>query len=132
MLGSTTLHGWIESAWYLQTQEPKDGKAIITVDREFRGAGLYGKVDLELEMGAYGDPKYLTRIVEHTSSADDHETQIINSLATSTDALSKSHIAKAVGLSRYQVDKLVESMVAKGTLIRKGERYVLGDLSNCD
>jgi RecA-family ATPase len=56
MLGSTTLHGWIESAWYLQVQDPEEQKAVITLEREFRGAGLYGKIDVDIKMGPFGDP----------------------------------------------------------------------------
>jgi len=131
MLGSTTLHGWIESAWYIQAQEPADGKALVTIDREFRGAGLYPKQDLELDIGEYGDPRYVVGIREHRATAEDFEQQIINALATSTEPLSKSSLSKKLGLSRRQIDKAVEAMVSKGYLILKGERYFLGDLSKC-
>ncbi len=131
MLGSTTLHGWVESALYLETQDPQEGKAIITLEREFRAAGGYGKADIHISQGPYGDPQYLASFMEHKATAEDFEQQIIDALATSTEPLSKSSLSKKLGLSRRQIDKAVEVMVSKGYLILKGERYFLGDLSKC-
>lgn len=69
MLGSTTLHGWIESAWYLQANEPEeashkevdkvsDSPASVIMTREFRTAGHYPKIELKLKMGEFGTPRY--------------------------------------------------------------------------
>jgi hypothetical protein len=69
MLGSTTLHGWIESAWYLQRNEPEeDDEAEISkqsnkpskviLDREFRNGGQFPKLELSLLMGEVGNPVY--------------------------------------------------------------------------
>ena len=69
MLGSTTLHGWIESAWYLQITEPDESQAVqvdktskapasVIMTREFRNAGHYPKIELKLRMGEFGDPTY--------------------------------------------------------------------------
>src|SRR5690606_24439313 len=69
MLGSTTLHGWIESAWYLQVMEPDESQAVqvdqtskapasVIMTREFRNAGYYPKIELSLRMGEFGDPTY--------------------------------------------------------------------------
>jgi hypothetical protein len=69
MLGSTTLHGWIESAWYLQVNQPEDGDdaqvdkvsnrpASIFLDREFRTAGHFPKIELKLVMGELGSSVY--------------------------------------------------------------------------
>lgn len=124
MLGSTTLHGWIESAWYIQANV--DAGNTITLDREFRGAGIYPKVDITLEMGNFGDPKYETRLGEHNASAGDGEQDILDVMAQSSDMMSKTMIAKQTGLSRYRVDQLVERLVQDKQLIRSGERYGLG------
>lgn len=60
MLGSTILHGWTESAWYLAlnpdatTKQEIDGteysNVLVTCEREFRGAGIYPKVDFGISM----------------------------------------------------------------------------------
>lgn len=123
MLGSTTLHGWVESALYVERQEDNEDTAIITLDREFRGAGGYEKVDLHLSQGAFGDPSYSARLVEHKSTEEDFSQQVLNALGNSTDLLSKSALAKLVGISRRHLDKVIEKMMADGSLSRKGERY---------
>jgi len=121
MLGSTTLHGWIESAWYIQAHEPDGPAARVTLDREFRGAGLHPKQDLHIRMGDIGDMAY--SIMEEEVSNEGNN--IVQLLEQSTEALSKSHMAKALGISRYQVDKLVDKLVQDGILTRRGERYQL-------
>ena len=123
MLGSTTLHGWVESALYVEVQEPQGNTAVITLDREFRGAGGYEKVDLHITQGEYGVPEYSARLVEHKTTEADFEEQIIGVLMGSTDLLSKSSIAKAVGISRRQADKVIDAMVSKCLMTRVGERY---------
>jgi hypothetical protein len=45
MLGSTTLHGWVESAWYVQSGDE------IEIEREFRGAQDPPKIKLKLSLG---------------------------------------------------------------------------------
>jgi len=128
MLGSTTLHGWIESAWYIQAQDPENGKAVVTLDREFRGAGLYSKLDISLTMGEAGDPHYETHVAEHKEEDSEKsnaggEQDIMDVLAQSTDMMSKAALAKKTGMSRYTVEKVVDSLLKDGQLYRKGERY---------
>ena len=83
MLGSATLHGWTESAWYIETrnapeedvpedEQPADfdalkptGKAEVVIEREFRGAGMHPKVDLTIEMGGHGDKTYSINVARH-------------------------------------------------------------------
>lgn len=126
MLGSTTLHGWIESAWYIQAN-PELG-SLITLDREFRGAGLYPKVDITLDLGNFGDMKYTTTLDEHGEhkAMEGSEQDIMDVVAQSTDMMSKSMIAKRTGLSRYRVDHLIERLIQDKQLVRRGERYGLG------
>jgi hypothetical protein len=125
MLGSTTLHGWIESAWYLQTQEPRDGKAVVTIDREFRGAGLYDKIDVTMTMGDQGDPTYSTEVGVHNpeGSTANYEQEVMDILATSHDLMSKTEMSRKMGISKYQLEKVVDALFKDGQLFRKGERY---------
>lgn len=131
MLGSTTLHGWIESAWYLQVQDPEDKKQIITMEREFRGAGIYGKIDVEIEMGEIGTPNYSTNVTEHKedrtgeAASQGGQQDVLDILAQSTDLQAKTAIAKKTGMSRYLVDKIVDQLVKDGQVHRRGERYGL-------
>jgi len=126
MLGSTTLHGWIESAWYIQVQDPENKKAVITLDREFRGAGIYSKIDVELAMGEFGDPDYNTTVSEHKEGGTDtegSEKDVLDVLSHSVDLMSRAAISKKTGMSRYAVDKTVDSLLKSGAVHRRGERY---------
>ncbi len=61
MLGSTTLHGWIESAWYIEVDSKAKselGTASLRFDREFRGAGLHPELDINIIMGDIGSTDY--------------------------------------------------------------------------
>jgi hypothetical protein len=73
MLGSTTLHGWIESAWYLSVVDPsKDSQeesdtdqvdkpsasSSLVMEREFRGAGKYPLTAIKVSMGEFGSDDY--------------------------------------------------------------------------
>lgn len=129
MLGSTTLHGWIESAWYIQANAEVGN--LVTLDREFRGAGLYHKLDVSLDIGPSGTTQYQVTVGEHQEEApqgasNELEQAILDVLATATDMMSITSISKGIGSSRDRTKKLVESLVRDGQLIRSGERYGLG------
>lgn len=114
MLGSTTLHGWIESAWYIQAQEAVNGRAHLSLDREFRGAGIYEKqlitigekVDIQL-----GTP------VDHTDE--------ILSVLGHAETLAITDLVRATGLKRDEVQALVDRLVAEGSVKKEGQRYAL-------
>lgn len=125
MLGSTTLHGWVESAIYVEVQDPKDGAAVITLDREFRGAGMYSKVDLHLTQGEYGTSDYSVKIADHQTTEDDLEDQILIIMGSNSDLMSKSALSKALGVSRRTIDGAVDQMIKNGVVTRRGERYGL-------
>jgi len=122
MLGSTTLHGWIESAWYLQTQETP---GVITLEREFRGAGMYPKVDITIDQGTAEKPIYATRQTEHTGEAreEDWETAILDLMAASTDLINKSAVQRGLRISDQKAEGILKRMVAGGKITRDGERY---------
>lgn len=71
MLGSVTLHGWVESAWYMRRNIEKekerevvdansqiDEPSYIILEREFRQMGSYPEVELSIKLGDYGTPDY--------------------------------------------------------------------------
>jgi len=124
MLGSTTLHGWIDSAWYIQARDPVNGKGLVTVDREFRGAGIQEKLDLTLDIGDVGSSKYEVLEAEHGSSEDEGE-DILRILEQSADAMGAEAIRRKLGISRGLTERLLAQLVTSGSLTRSGERYVL-------
>lgn len=126
MLGSTTLHGWIESAWYIQAQDPVDGRALVTMDREFRGSGLHAKVDVALDIGDAGDSKYDVQVLAHGSAGGgDAGDDICSALEQTNDSMNVKEISKAIGLSMHATERLVKQLVEAGRVARNGARYVL-------
>ena len=116
MLGSTTLHGWIESAWYLQTDDEN-----IVLDREFRGAGIYHKASLNIQMGGFGDPRYSVTTGELREDAGGDE--VLEILSQSAELLSLSRIAKLAGKSRDWVEARLAKLMKEDLIQRVGERY---------
>jgi hypothetical protein len=120
MLGSTTLHGWIESAWYIQAGESTDSVAHVSMEREFRGAGLHPKRDLSIEMGDFGDMKYIITETEDEHHSDD----VLLLLEQSTQPLSQSAVSQALGISRRQAKTALDRLVSERLAIKRGERYI--------
>ncbi len=55
LLGSTTLHGWVDSALYLSDRESnKPGWKSILVEREFRSMAPQMPIELDISMGEPG------------------------------------------------------------------------------
>ncbi len=123
MLGSTTLHGWIESAWYLnvlglEASEDKEqevqavaANVKLSLEREFRGAGTYPKIDLILNMGEFGEDRYEVEVkpsrAENLSSgkknrlsAGEAEDLIVAELATSIKPVNIQALCRSIECSR--------------------------------
>jgi hypothetical protein len=122
ILGSNTLHGWIESGWYLsssaeKTEDDMDkdvnkakAKALVTIEREFRGAGLHPKLDVNISMGEFGTADYGIGVDIHRpqekstnkskSSPKDLEKQVINSVKKYRNGMKLDSIVKYTGISK--------------------------------
>lgn len=123
MLGSTTLHGWIESAWYLQVSTAEPG--VVTIDREFRGAGMYDLQDIRLQIGPMGSSEYAVDVVEHQAGGPNFEQDILSVLGSTQGTLNVKEIMTKTALSDSQVRKTLVELVADGRVKRHGERYGL-------
>lgn len=140
MLGSVTLHGWIESAWYLETNGSKevdsgeinDAKASsqIVIEREFRGAGVHPKVSLNLSMGEFGSNHYKVETeVYHKDKPsrkdlgdDEMDELILGVLNVQVDAISLRQVSRDTGLSRDAVRKSVDRLCMKElTALKRGK-----------
>lgn len=129
MLGSTTLHGWVESAWYLDVKKADDleeeifsdelnapgGSILLTLEREFRGAGTYPKVDLIVTMGDFGDTKYSVDVKRHRKeriSIDDKEVKesIESLMELRGGKLSLREASKELGISRKSASRLIKEI----------------------
>ena len=65
MLGSTTLHGWVESAWYVQSGEE------IEIEREFRAAQMPDRIKLAMSLGEMDAAEYSVEAFVPTDEVKD-------------------------------------------------------------
>lgn len=137
MLGSTTLHGWIESAWYLQANEPEGGNEIaidkvsdnpvsVIMTREFRTAGHYPKIELKLKMGEFGNPSYEVQADIYREEGKDNQKpkrltndkialEIIRIMETKSvgTIVSWSDLMENIGVDRKNIIKEAGTMAAQ-------------------
>lgn len=154
MLGSTTLHGWVESAWYIEVQgsqnddegdiekskemgqEHQDAESNeamaeelntpganvnLTLEREFRGAGTYPKMDLTINMGNFGEMKYNVTINKHVprakkktkASRADLKDEIMHILALHRGEIPIRTIAESLGISKRKAKDLYEEIMSQ-------------------
>jgi len=142
MLGSTTLHGWVESAWYLRVQGSNDSKqqedeegvfvdrpsgepVSLVVEREFRGAGTYPKIESTIKMGDPGDPTYNIDFKKHVgrghrSITPDLRSDILNSLEMSSGGVSQRKLAEDTGAGRRAIKEVLDQLKEEG-IIKSGK-----------
>jgi len=104
MLGSTTLHGWTESALYMGRLE-EDKAGHILIEREFRASGNPGKLELSIEMGDLGVPLY-NPCIKKAEASD--RIALLDLLSMHPTGLSVRQLAKELNVSRASVNKLIE------------------------
>ncbi|MFA5543625.1 MAG: AAA family ATPase [Bacilli bacterium] len=110
MLGSTTLHGWNESALYTrfigESQETENASKII-IEREYRAAGIMPKLEVDIQMGKMYDPLYVPKIQE-TFSKQSQVTDLMDLLSQYPKGLSIAQAAEELGISRRALTNLVD------------------------
>jgi hypothetical protein len=123
MLGSATLHGWIESAWYLDRQEAEAGSEVVSLECEFRGAaGRSVEVAITMsDMGAKDGFYYGSEIYE--SPAD--ESGIFINLTNALGGLSVQGLAGKVDMSREKCQRLLTKLEKEGKIMKEGRNYVI-------
>lgn len=142
MLGSTTLHGWVESGLYITVNDPEDhsddedlhqaATASVTIEREFRGAGIYPKVDLTLRMGEFGEPVYNVLVEKHQEGgrgrrrANDDQliADVLNYLQLKPGS-SIRQIAVACGISRKKIGEVLKRLEDEGLITNAEEGVTL-------
>lgn len=131
MLGSTTLHGWIESAWYLQSVPVDEGDtAEVIMEREFRGAGLHHKLDLEIEMGEIGNPHYDVRVDDYhkPSSGGKNPENIreeLTKVLTSRNGVTEGYLESNTGYNAKQIREGVDLLISGELAYRQSGKVFL-------
>ena len=131
MLGSTTLHGWTESAWYIDVKTAEDDpRPLLSIEREFRAAGVFPRYHLQLEVGEWGDPTY--RVIHEPKVDRSQKTTVRrNIVAEILESEGKpmlpyqifKHPMNDTLLSKRQVNAALEEAVKAGLVRRVGDAY---------
>lgn len=131
MLGSTTLHGWVESAWYItSTTSDEDGKGEVIVEREFRGAGIHNKLQIEIAMGDIGNSDYSIEVSEYSPESGKVASpgkvdKDIKELLESKDGITEDFIQKNTGLKVNLVRECIDRLIHLKFCYRdKGKVYL--------
>lgn len=139
MLGSTTLHGWIESAWYLKSMPADGDEAEIVMEREFRGAGLHNKLGIRVKMGDMGDPTYEVEVDDFWADEEPEKStrggvrksspeQIMDEIAgvvSTRRGVTESYIIQSTGYNAKQVRESLDTMISKNTCYRETGKVYL-------
>lgn len=130
MLGSTTLHGWIESAWYLQSVPVDEGDvAEVIMEREFRGAGLHHKLDINIEMAEIGVPEYNVEVQDYSREQPGKNSNNIlpdlEAILTSRNGVTEGYLVNNTGYNAKQVREAVDSLINKDSAYRQSGKVYL-------
>ena len=138
MLGSTTLHGWVESAWYIgvkgrtengdegaseesEVTQTADTPVSITIEREFRAGGTRPKIDTSIRLGELGDPTYQIDVKKHVGRGNPSYTEelpeeILNVLDLRSEVVSQRQISEETGKGRRAIKKALDDLVERGKI----------------
>jgi len=111
MLGSVTLHGWVESAIYSLVKNEEEHEVVI--DREFRSFPKPKNIEIKYNMGNPGDDSYEPEVNDSNTNADDD----ILIMLRGSNGMSEKDIQAATGLGRTALRSKL------GNLERKGIAY---------
>lgn len=119
MLGSTTLHGWVESAWYIQVEEPDGEASVVSVECEFRGAAS-AHLDVAITMSDMGKELfYCSEMYEGGNITDD-----IMAALSLTDGLTLQQLVKKVVMSKDKIQRALGTLINDGLVKKDGMNYV--------
>jgi len=138
MLGSTTLHGWVESAWYVGVKgeeegpetvevEKSAGKPIsIVMDREFRAGGTRPKVEASIRIAEVGEPEYSVTVKKHVGKSHANATEtlkfhIVNILDSYEGPVSLRKLAEDTGSGRRAIGRALDALSEEGVINRTSE-----------
>ena len=127
MLGSTTLHAWVESALYCSVKN--EIEHIITVEREFRSFPKPGNINIQFNMGDPGQEKYEPLVEDEKAVTMDKVIEIL----LSTSSLTEKELCAYLDCPRSTARNYLEKAVSMGLVEKIGgskgrgkeKRYVI-------
>lgn len=145
MLGSTTLHGWVESAWYIEVISRPEGDGsdevnpgdtppiTLVLEREFRSAGIFPKVELTVSMGGFNESTYGVEVKQHTKkkkaaasqgrNLGNDQDRIMELFGLNKKPLSLRIISENTGLSKRRANEAVKALVESGEIRETSSGY---------
>lgn len=134
VLGSTTLHGWVESAWYIQVSpDTESGKASLVLSKEFRGAEPHSRQEIELTMGGMGDTLYEVEVNDWSEPENNNSGprnikpdagDDIMSLFSTRSTLTEKFIQERTGYNPKQVTEIIDRLIKEG-LVKRQEGKII-------
>ncbi|MCK9471804.1 MAG: AAA family ATPase [Bacilli bacterium] len=116
MLGSTTLHAWVQSAIYNRVADNK--KNTITVEREFRSFNTPEDLQITFNLGEPGELSYKTKIDEKGSELKDI---IITLLATAPQDI--KDLAGHLSLPASKIKEVLLPLQRTGKIVYDKGKY---------
>jgi hypothetical protein len=110
MLGSTTLHGWVESAIYLTIKD--EAKHLVEMERESRAFPKRASLELAFEMEDPGQLGYLVRVSESKGEANE-----ILDLIYEHPGITLLEMADKTGKARRVLLRIVSGLETVGKIV---------------
>jgi len=101
MLGSATLHGWVESAWYTKMK----GNDLVDIEREFRSFPKPAHTKLAFNLSEPGNLDYDVNIIE-----EDDTLEMLRDYMASTKIFATTELKNHLGCSTDKLKALLKEL----------------------
>lgn len=108
MLGSATLHAWVESALYCSVRNEVEHE--IAVEREFRSFPKPFNIHVKFDMGEPGQLKYFPQVNDETAVTEDGLIELLNG----TGGMTEKEILDYTSWPRTTLKRHLEQAMKKG------------------
>ena len=114
MLGSTTLHAWVESALYCSVSNEVEHK--IKVEREFRSFQKPKSLDIQFNMGNPGEDRYEPTVSESNIVTEDS----VISVLRGSSGMTEQEVLTYTEWSRTTFRRFADKLVKDGLIVKVG------------
>lgn len=130
MLGSVTLHGWVESAWYLdvmdETEDNHDHKSWLKLEREFRGTASPPKARIGITVGEWDSYDYSVSYdarLPNKSMPRVSANQVAQTLESTRKSMTVEELASETTLSKKAVTQALEELIDQNAVKKYKSGY---------
>jgi len=121
LLGSTTLHGWLDSGAYLryvdqeQRSQPEGSARTLNMERQLR-VGVLPELELTFNLGRFGDNQY---DVTAMTSADAEWRRLLHHMVR-VEAVQNRDVRELLGCGRTKAVEIVTLLCSRGFAVMEG------------